>query len=96
MNDRLYSDPPRPTLADLDPESLTTEGLIALVHSHREGEAYPTPEQLLAHLPTVLRALSDYLLSGNATALDAAYRIASLIEAIEGVQTSAVSPERRH
>ncbi|MGB4947012.1 MAG: hypothetical protein WBQ05_07425 [Candidatus Competibacter denitrificans] len=92
----LYPDPPRPTLADLDPESLTTDGLIALVHSHREGEAYPTPEQLLANLPTVLRACLDYLLSGNATALDAAYRIASIIDAIESVQMSAVPSQRRH
>lgn len=92
----IYPDPPRQTLADLDPESLTTDGLITLAHSHRQGEAYPTPEQLLVHLPTVLRALSDYLLSGNATALDAAYRIASIVDAIEGVQMSTVPAQRRH
>jgi len=32
----------------------------------------------------VLRALCDHLLSGEATALDVAYRLASLIDAIEG------------
>ncbi|MFZ1493351.1 MAG: hypothetical protein WAU60_08045 [Candidatus Competibacter denitrificans] len=90
-----YPDPDRPTLADLDSNSLTTDRLIALVRSHRAGEAYPTSEQLLANLPTVLRALSDYLLSGQATELDAAYRLASVIDAIEG--TIAPTPsDRRH
>ena len=76
---KAYPDPPRPTLDDLDPEMATTDRLIALVRSHREGEAYPTPEQLLANLPTVLRALCDHRLSGEATALDVACRLASLI-----------------
>ncbi|HOW75542.1 MAG TPA: hypothetical protein P5102_05480 [Candidatus Competibacteraceae bacterium] len=33
-----YLVPPRPTLDDLDPESATTDRLIAMVRSHREGE----------------------------------------------------------
>jgi hypothetical protein len=79
-----YPAPPRLTLDDLDPESATTEAPIALVRQHRQGEDYPTPETLLGHLPVVLRALCDHLLSGKATALDVAYRLASLIDAIEG------------
>jgi len=53
-----------------------------MVRSHRAGEEYPTAEVLFGNLPEVLRALCDHLLSGEATALDVAYRIASLIDAI--------------
>lgn len=95
MNDHLYPVPPRQTLADLDLDSLTTDQLIALVRSHREGEPYPTPEQLLVNLPVALRALADYLLSGQATALDAAYRLASIIDAVDGAITPTPS-EQRH
>jgi hypothetical protein len=84
MTHKPYPAPHRLTLNDLDPESATTEALIALVRQHRQGEEYPTPETLLGHLPMVLRALCDHLLSGEATALDVAYRLASLIDAIEG------------
>ena len=86
--------PHRLTLDDLDPESATTDALIAMVRRHRQGEDYPTPETLLGNLPIVLRALCDHLLSGEATALDVAYRIASLIDAIEGRQ--APSQPRQH
>lgn len=86
MTDKLYPDTPRPILDDLDPESATTDRLIAMVRSHRTGEDYPTPEQVLGNLPVVLRALCDHLLSGEATALDAAYRLASIIDAVEGCQ----------
>ena len=86
MTDKPYPDLPRPTLDDLDPEMATTDRLIALVRSHRQGEIYPTGEQLLGNLPTVLRALCDHILTGEATALDVAYRLASIIEAIEGCQ----------
>ena len=41
------------------------------------------PEQLLANLPTVLRALCDYFAFGPATPLNAAYRLASVIDAVE-------------
>ena len=84
MTDQPYPEPHRPTIDDLDPESATTDRLIAMVRSHRQGEEYPTAEVLLGNLPKVLRALCDHLLSGEATALDIAYRIASLIDAIEG------------
>jgi hypothetical protein len=94
MTDPAYPAPPRPTLDDLDPESATTDRLIAMVRRHRQGEDYPTPETLLGNLPVVLRALCDHLLSGEATALDVAYRIASLIDAIEGRQ--APSQPRQH
>ena len=94
MTDPPYPAPHRLTLDDLDPESATTDALIAMVRRHRQGEDYPTPETLLGNLPIVLRALCDHLLSGEATALDVAYRIASLIDAIEGRQ--APSQPRQH
>ncbi len=87
MSDQPYPAPHRQTFDDLDPESATTDQLITLVRRHRAGEEYPTGEQLLGNLPKVLRALCDYLLSGEATALDVAYRLASLIDAMEGSQT---------
>ena len=88
--------PPRPTLDALDPESATTDRLIAMVRSHREGEDYPTAETLLGNLPVALRALCDHLLSGEASAPDVAYRLASLIDAIEGCQGNPVPTRRSH
>ena len=96
MTDKPYSDPHRQTIDDLDPESATTDRLITLVRSHRQGEEYPTAETLLGNLPIVLRALCDHLLSGEATALDVAYRIASLIDAIEGCRDRPGSRGRTH
>ena len=96
MTDPAYPAPPRPTLDDLAPESATTDRLIALVRRHRAGEEYPTGEVLLGNLPKVLRALCDYLLSGEATALDMTYRLASLIDAIEGSQCQPAPPRRTH
>jgi hypothetical protein len=43
-----------------------------------------------------LRALCDHLLSGEATALDVTYRIASLIDAIEGRQDRPAPPRPTH
>jgi hypothetical protein len=94
MTDPAYPAPHRLTLDDLDPESATTDALIAIVRSHRQGEDYPIPEALLGNLPVVLRALCDHLLSGEATALEVAYRLASIIEAIEG--RPAPSPPCQH
>jgi hypothetical protein len=96
MPDETYPAPPRQTLDDLDPESATTDRLIALVRSHREGEEYPTAEVLLGHLPKVLRALCDHGLSGEATALDVAYRLASLIDALEGCRDRPPPLRRTH
>ena len=96
MSDSPYPAPHRLTLDELDPESVTTDRLIALVRSHRTGEVYPTPEQLLKNMPVVLRALCDYLLSGQATALETTYRIASLIEALEHCQCPDEPPQRMH
>ena len=93
---KAYPAPPRPTLDDLDPATVTTDQLIAQVRSHRTGEDYPTSEQLLGNLPKVLRALCDHLLSGEATALDVAYRLASLIDAIEGCPDRPGSRWRTH
>ena len=96
MTDPAYPAPHRLTLDDLDPESATTDALIAMVRSHREGEDYPTPETLLAHLPVVLRALCDVLLAGEITALDAAYRVASLIDVVDGTRDPPGAPSVRH
>jgi hypothetical protein len=91
-----YPDPPRPTLDDLDPESATTDRLIAMVGRHRTGEDYPTADALLGNLPLVLRALCDHVLTGQATALDIAYRLASIIDAVEGSATVPKLPHRPH
>lgn len=96
MTDKPYPDPPRQTIDDLDPENATTDAMIAMVRSHRTGEEYPTAEVLLGNLPKVLRALSDHVLSGEATTLDVAYRIASLIDAIEGHRDKPEPPRRTH
>ena len=100
MTDKPYPDPPRPTIDDLDPELTTTDRLIAMVRSHREGQEYPTAEVLLGNLPKVLRVLCDHVLTGQATPLDVAYRLASLIDAVENAapdpSRSDVLPTRRH
>lgn len=96
MTDKPYPDPHRPTLDDLDPEQATTDALVAMVRSHRTDETYPTAETLLGNLPVVLRALCDHLLSGNATALDAAYRLASIIDAVENHQGQLKPPRSTH
>ena len=96
MTDTRYADPHPLSLDDLDPESATTDQLIARVRSHRKGEEYPTAEVLLGNLPVVLRALCDHVLSGEATALDVAYRLASIIDAMEGSQGQPPPPRRTH
>jgi hypothetical protein len=88
--------PPAVTLDDLDPEMATTDRLIARVRSHREGEAYPTAEVLLGNLLAVLRALCDHVLTGQASALDVAYRLASIINAMEECQSQPEPPRRTH
>ena len=93
---KAYPAPPPVSLDDLDPESVTTDRLIVLVRRHRQGEEYPTGEQLLGNLPKVLRALCDHLLSGEATALDVAYRLASIIDAMEGCQGQPEPTRRTH
>lgn len=87
---------PRPTIDDLDPEMATTDRMVAMVRSHRVGEEYPTAEMLLGNLPVVLRALCDHILTGQATALDVAYRLASIIEAIEGCKNQSALKKHIH
>jgi hypothetical protein len=41
MTNPVYPAPHRQTLDDLDPESATTDRLIAMVRSHREGAQPP-------------------------------------------------------
>ena len=96
VTDTSYPAPPPVSLDDLDPATIATDQLVALVHSHRQGEEYPTAEVLLGNLPKVLRALCDHLLSGEATALDVAYRLVSLIDAIEGRSDRSGSRRRTH
>lgn len=100
MADHRYSTHHRPTLDDLAPENVTTEALVERVRHHRAGEAYPTAEVLLGNLPKVLRVLCDHVLTGQATPLDVAYRLASIIDVIENVAPDPTrtdfSPSRRH
>ena len=101
MTDKPYPDPPRPTLDDLDPESVTTDRLIAMVRSHREGQEYPTGEQLLGNLPKALRLLCDHVLAGEITPLDMACQLATIIDTIENAVPDPVWPDisphsRRH
>ena len=70
----------------MDRVEMTTDQLVAEVHANREGEAYPTAEQLVRNLPVVLRTLCDHLLDVHPTAVDVARRLASIIDAIEHVQ----------
>ena len=55
MADTPYPTPPSESLADLDPETATTDQMVVMAHAHRAGEVYPTGEQLLSNLPVVLR-----------------------------------------
>ena len=96
MTDTRYAAPHPLSLDDLDPATIATDQLVALVRSHRQGEEYPTAEVLLGNLPVVLRALCDHILSGEATALDVTYRLASIIDAIEGSQGQPAPPRRTH
>jgi hypothetical protein len=96
MDDTPYPAPHPESLADLDPESATTDRLITRVRSHRAGEDDPTAEVLLGNLPEVLRAIGDHILTGQATALEVAYQIASLIDAVEHRQDRPAPPRRTH
>ena len=97
MTDHAYPAPcTRPTRADLDPERAATDGLVAMARGHREGQDDPTPERLLGNLPAVLRARCDVLPAGEITALDAAYRLASIIDAVEGALDPPGAPSARH
>lgn len=71
----------------------TTDKLVAMARTHREGKAYPTPEELLRNLPRILRGICDFVLSGDADAFHIAYTIASLIEVIEHTRAEATHPD---
>ena len=96
MTDKPYPDPHRQTIDDLDPENATTDRLVAMVRSHRQGEDYPTAEVLLGNLPVALRALCDHILTSEASPLDVAYRLASIIEVIEGCPDRPAPRGRTH
>ena len=51
----------------------TTDELVALSRTQRQGEAYPTLERLREDLPVVLRGLCDEVLSGEDEAYPIAY-----------------------
>ncbi len=93
---KSYPEPQRQTIDDLDPESATTDYLIAMIRSHREGEIHPTPKQMLDNLPVALRAFCDHVLTGQATAMDVAYRLASIIDALDDCPVSPASTQRLH
>jgi hypothetical protein len=38
MPDPNYPPPPHPTVDDRDPESATTDALVAMAHAHRESQ----------------------------------------------------------
>ena len=71
----------------------TTDELVAMARTHREGQEYPTPEELLRNLPRMLRAISNFVLSDEADVFHTAYAIASLIEVTEHVRAEATPPE---
>ena len=70
-----------------------TDELVAMARAHREGQEYPTPEELLRNLPRMLRAISDFVLSGEADAYHTAYAIASLIEVTEHTKAEPAKPD---
>jgi len=74
----------------------TTDELVAMARANRQGEEYPTPEELLRNLPRMLRGISDFVLSGEADAFHTAYSIASIIEVIEhvGAEASKLDPSK--
>ncbi|MBK8751419.1 MAG: hypothetical protein IPL99_07115 [Candidatus Competibacteraceae bacterium] len=96
MTHSAYPAPPRPTIDDLDPESTTTDRLIAMVHSHRTGEDYPHPSNCSSIYRSCCGRCAIIRLSGEATALDAAYRLASIIDAVEGCQEPPDPSQRMH
>lgn len=63
-----------------------------MVRRHRVGEEYPTAETLIGNLPVVLGALCDHVLAGQATALGVAYRLASIIDAVENATPDPTLP----
>jgi hypothetical protein len=71
----------------------TTDELVALTRTHRQGEAYPTLEWLIENLPVVLRGLYDDVLSCEDEAYHIAYVIASLIEVIEHIKAEVAPPD---
>jgi len=73
----------------------TTDELVAMARAHRQGEEYPTPEELLRNLPRMLRGICDFVLSGEADVFHTAYAIASLIEVIEHVRDTPPRPQQQ-
>lgn len=96
LTHKTYPDPSRPTLDDLDPESVTPDRRVARVRSHRERADYPTAEPLLGNLLVVWRALCDPVFSGHATALDTAYPWAPVIDAVENYHGKPQLPRPTH
>jgi hypothetical protein len=66
----------------------TTEELVGNAHANREGEPYPDAQRLLENLPVILRAVCDYVLSGEADAVSVARALASMIDVIEHTEKS--------
>ena len=66
---------------------LTIEDWVVQAHANRQGIPYETGEQLLERLPERLRALTDYVLSGQAKTGEVAYAVAALIDSVENAPT---------
>jgi hypothetical protein len=93
---RTNPEPDAEPAPEPDPEHWpTTAELVAQSHARRLGEPYPTPEMLLKNLPVMLRAVCDFLLSGQASPYDIALTLASLIDAVENVQRDPPAADRK-
>ncbi len=76
MPNHAYPDPHRPTLDDLDLDSLTTDQLVSLVQSHCKGHEPPAKAGDPASVPIVAR-----ITIGRMTSALAAMLIAALVSA---------------
>lgn len=57
--DQRHGVSPAPSDGHLDKAAMLSDSFVEKAQSHRQGETYPTLEQLLANLTVVLRALAD-------------------------------------
>ena len=94
MTHKPYPDSASPDHRQPRPESATTDRLIALVRQSPRGRGLPHRLKLCSATCRGPARPCDHLLSGEATALDVAYRLASLIDAIEG-RSDRPAPLRR-
>jgi hypothetical protein len=70
----------------------TTEELVGNAHANRVGEPSPDAQRLLENLPVLLRAVCDYILSGEADVISVAQSLASVIDVIEHAEEPPSAP----